>query len=507
MSKSPNQVGTSTTTSSNSIPGYVTDAQKGLLEAGINLTSPFIQQPPAFAVAGFTPPQELAFDLANWQAMQAYTNPGLKISDFGSSMVTPASVGGAAMSTPAQSAAAFYDPANVKLMEAAVPRDAALADIVTPDPATLGKAEQLGYADISKFFNPYQKDVIDTTVRSLDDENQRSLAAIRARQAAEGSYGGNRGALQESEQYRNYGNTIAQTIAALNQSGWNNAANLGMGNTQLRQQTGLANQAAQNQMKVLKAQLAQQTGLANQGALNQVAALAAQLQQQAGLSNQAALNLASTLNAQFQQQTNLANAQLAQQSGLANQAATNQTAQQNAAWQQQASMFNAQQPAQLAQLQNQLDQTPWQQQLQALQLLLGTGGQQQQLAQQSLNVPFDMLNRLSALVPNVTGNTTSSTSTPIYGPSTMQSILPLLSLGAGLLGGSDRSLKTDIQKLGKDKKTGLDMYAYRYKGDPKNTMKNVGPMAQDVEKKYPGSTQRVAGKLAIKPAARAMLGV
>ena len=67
-------------------------------------------------------------------------------------------------------------------------------------------------------------------------------------------------------------------------------------------------------------------------------------------------------------------------------------------------------------------------------------------------------------------------------------------------GFSDRSMKTDITKLGKDPKTGLDMYAYRYKGDPKSYPKVVGPMAQDVEKMYPGSTERVGkkGKLAIR---------
>ena len=30
------------------------------------------------------------------------------------------------------------------------------------------------------------------------------------------------------------------------------------------------------------------------------------------------------------------------------------------------------------------------------------------------------------------------------------------------------SMKTDITKLGKDPKTGLDMHAYRYRGDPKS---------------------------------------
>jgi Chaperone of endosialidase len=62
-----------------------------------------------------------------------------------------------------------------------------------------------------------------------------------------------------------------------------------------------------------------------------------------------------------------------------------------------------------------------------------------------------------------------------------------------LFGLSDRRDKTDIEKLGKSEETGLPIYAYRYKGDPKNTPKVVGPMAQDIEKKYPEAVKEVGG--------------
>jgi hypothetical protein len=58
-------------------------------------------------------------------------------------------------------------------------------------------------------------------------------------------------------------------------------------------------------------------------------------------------------------------------------------------------------------------------------------------------------------------------------------------------------MKTDIEKVGRDKETGLNMYAYRYKGDPKTYPKVVGPMAQDVEKKYPEQVREVAGRKAV----------
>jgi hypothetical protein len=62
---------------------------------------------------------------------------------------------------------------------------------------------------------------------------------------------------------------------------------------------------------------------------------------------------------------------------------------------------------------------------------------------------------------------------------------------------SDERMKTDIEKLGKDKESGLTMYAYRYKGDPKSYPKVVGPMAQEIEKKYPKQVKKVGGKLAV----------
>ena len=72
---------------------------------------------------------------------------------------------------------------------------------------------------------------------------------------------------------------------------------------------------------------------------------------------------------------------------------------------------------------------------------------------------------------------------------------------------SDRESKTDITKLSKDRKTGLPMYSFRYKGDPKTYPKVVGPMAQDVEKQYPGATQRTGGKLTVDPSIMRAAGV
>lgn len=119
------------------------------------------------------------------------------------------------------------------------------------------------------------------------------------------------------------------------------------------------------------------------------------------------------------------------------------------------------------------------------------------------NYPVEMLNlRLGATSATPYGTTQTKTQTG--GPSgsnflsgagtaltaatTAMKFLPLL------FGGSDERMKTDIEKVGKDKETGLTMYAYRYKGDPKSYPKVVGPMAQEVEKKYPEMVEERGGR-------------
>ena len=123
---------------------------------------------------------------------------------------------------------------------------------------------------------------------------------------------------------------------------------------------------------------------------------------------------------------------------------------------------------------------------------------------QAFNYPQQQLGTLlSALgmTPHDTstsGQTTQQTTTPTDWAS-------IIEKGAGAAANiygmsSDKTMKTDITNLGKDPKTGLKMHAFRYKGDPKTYPKVVGPMAQDVEKKFPGSTTPMGedGKLAIR---------
>jgi len=118
--------------------------------------------------------------------------------------------------------------------------------------------------------------------------------------------------------------------------------------------------------------------------------------------------------------------------------------------------------------------------------------EQQQFPLQQLQIP------LQALGFTPYGQTSTQTGP---GPSSnpLMTGLGAASSLASIIGFlSDKRMKTDIEKIGKDEETGLDMYSYRYKGDPKTYPKVVGPMAQDIKKKYPDAVEEKGGKLAVK---------
>lgn len=137
--------------------------------------------------------------------------------------------------------------------------------------------------------------------------------------------------------------------------------------------------------------------------------------------------------------------------------------------------------------------------------LLGIGQSEQEQAQRKLddqynrwqeaeNYDVERLNiLLSALGMSPYGKSESTVKETKGGSSGMD----FGSLGLGLLsifmGMSDERQKTDIKKVGVNKETGIPIYSYRYKGDPKTYPKVVGPMAQDVEKVFPDAVAEIDG--------------
>lgn len=186
-------------------------------------------------------------------------------------------------------------------------------------------------------------------------------------------------------------------------------------------------------------------------------------------------------------------------SAMANTHLRQQSAENNAQREQDARSTNLAYGLQAAQLSEAMRNGQLDRQNTALQQLLGTGGLQQQLAQNSLDLPMRNLQILLGATPGVFNTSGTQTGTqPDNRPGAFQQIL---GAGTSLLGSwlaSDETMKTDIQPMGRDPETGEKQYAYRYKGDPKSYPKVVGPMAQDLEREKPGSTKRVGDKLAIK---------
>lgn len=133
-------------------------------------------------------------------------------------------------------------------------------------------------------------------------------------------------------------------------------------------------------------------------------------------------------------------------------------------------------------------------QMRAIQQLLQGGQAQQVQGQAAIDMPFTALQRLIGTTPslNNTGKT-STTESSGGGSGIAQMGLGLMSLFL-----SDENEKKDIKKLGNDPQTGLPLYSYNYKDDPKSAPKRVGPMAQDIEKVNPGAVMKVGGKKVVR---------
>lgn len=310
-------------------------------------------------------------------------------------------------------------------------------------PASMRGAQVTG-SEIQSFMNPYLQGVLDPTIANMNRARNTTDAQIGAKYAAQGGLGGSGAAIARGQNNRAFGEQVATTAATLMAQGYDKATATALANTQLRQQTEMTN---------------------------------------AGFNQDAAKT-----NATFGQQAGLTNAGFAQQSNMANQSAENAMR-----------ALGLDYGLKGAQVNDQLRTSETARQLSALQQILQGGQMQQDKAQQALDIPWTALERLMALTPRQTNSQTYGTK------ETESSASPLdtITKGIGAVSSlsslfSDRREKTDIEKLGKDPESGLEMYAYRYKSDPKTYPKVVGPMAQDVEKASPGSTTKIGGKMVIR---------
>jgi hypothetical protein len=292
-------------------------------------------------------------------------------------------------------------------------------------------AGQLSNTNLQPYMNPYTQNVINATLPIM----QQNLGLQQNQQQnaanAANAFGGSRQGIQQGVTQAQGAQNMAQMAQQLNQANFGQAQGAAQQDITGRMQAALANQAAQQ----------------NQGGLNLQAAGGL-----AGLGQQAQLNQARNF-------TELATAGAQQQQQAQNQINA-QMGKFNQAW-----MYPYQQ---LGVLQSALGMTPYG---------TATQGQQTQETQQSANPLAAAMSGMQSLG--------SLFSAPAGGTSAAAGLM-------SLFGGSDRSMKTDITRVGTHP-TGIPIHAYRYKGDPKTYPKVVGPMAEDVAKIAPHAVSPVPG--------------
>lgn len=306
-------------------------------------------------------------------------------------------------------------------------------------PAAVGdvKAQTLPGTDLSKYLNPYTQNVVDTTLAGMDRASSATLQANDDASRSQGAWGGSRSGVQQAVlQAENIRNKAA-TEAGLRSTAFNTATGLAQADNQSMLQAALANQGKDTTANAQRIQV---------GTANQNAGLAgAQLGLQAGTAMQGVGDSITNSSGK--------NALLASQLG-ANERGVQQ----------------AQLDANKAQF------------------------------EEAYNAPLTALNtRLAALGMSPYGKTSTTTGTQQGGTSSnglltgigaVASFLPLMF--------SDRNVKKDVKRLGKVPGSDLNAYEFKYKKGfmGRDMPKQVGLMAQDVEKKVPKAVHkmRVGGK-------------
>jgi hypothetical protein len=414
--------------------------------------------------------------------------------------------------------------------------------------AAQGRAAQVNAQNTQELLNPYLDNVLGSTLDNSRREYMNADAGLQARYAAGQALGGSGEALARGQAARGYAQDTGQLTAKVKAEGYDSAQRMALANAQLRQQmetqnlnaaqqTGLANAEMRQQMemrnlnaadqtRLSNTQLRQQMGLQNLDAQRQTELANAQFRQQMGIQNMDGARQTELANAQMRQQmgiqnldaqrqTELANAQLRQQMGIQNLDGRRQAELANAQFRQQAELSNRDAQNSMSaqnldawlkapQINSQLLDANQRRQLQAAQAIMAGGNQQQAFVQSVYDEPFRKLAMLQGTIPQVFDNN-RVTNKETESSSSGFDLGSIFTGAANLMKASDEGLKTNKEKIGKDPHTGLLMWAYDYKSDVEKSKKTgepmpakrVGPMAQEVEQKYPGSTKKIDGKMMI----------
>jgi hypothetical protein len=122
-------------------------------------------------------------------------------------------------------------------------------------------------SNISKYYNPYQQDVIDATLADINRSKNTALQQMGEKATAAKAYGGSRQGVAEAQTNALFANQATTDVAKLRSQGFNTANDLMQADLQRKQQTELANQLAGISGANIRLGAANQYG--NQAALQQ----------------------------------------------------------------------------------------------------------------------------------------------------------------------------------------------------------------------------------------------
>ena len=98
----------------------------------------------------------------------------------------------------------------------------------------LGKAATpTAMGDVSQYYNPYESQVVDTTLADIERSRLMAQNQLGAQATQAGAFGGSRQGIAEAETNRAYADQAARTAAQLRQQGFAQAQNVAMGDVRL----------------------------------------------------------------------------------------------------------------------------------------------------------------------------------------------------------------------------------------------------------------------------------
>jgi hypothetical protein len=340
------------------------------------------------------------------------------------------------------------------------------------------RPQSLAGTNLSPYFDPYQEQVIDAAMADVDRSTRVAQAGRTAGGIQAAGFGGfgDRASVAGAEIERAGIDAKARTAAGLRSSGFQRSQDMAVGD-------------------ISRGQAAQE-GNANRAL-------------QAGTTNLQAGQRAGEFNVSTEMQRQLANQQAGTRAGEFNATTGLQAATTNLQAGQRAQEFNVSSGLQGAA-----------QRLQGSQQLAALGEAERGIRQAGADFDYQQFREsrddpylktqwgaglLTGASAPFQGNTTSQGTQP--GPTIAGQIggLATAAVGAAALM-SDPKEKTDRKRLGTDPETGLGLWSFRYKGDPKTYPKVVGYMADEVEDRFPQAVRRVAGRRTIDPDALARAG-